>query len=123
MYMTIQRVEAAFCSLKSTLGLRPIHHQKEERTEGHLFISVLAYHSLNTIEYKLQKAGDNRKWSTIRNVLSTHQRSTAILTDEEGKVHHIRLSGKPESPHQDINRKLGIDNMPPKQISYVATRL
>jgi len=63
MYMTIQRVESAFRSLKSSLGLRPIHHQKEERTEGHLFISVLAYHLLNTVEHKLQKAGDIRTLS------------------------------------------------------------
>lgn len=123
MYMTIQRVESAFRSLKSTLGLRPIHHQKEERTAGHLFISVLAYHLLNAIEHTLQKAGDNRRWSTIRKALSTHQRSTVMFTDDEGEIHHIRLSGTPESTHQDIYRKLGIEKLPPKRTSYVATRL
>ncbi|MBT9161201.1 MAG: hypothetical protein DDT26_02505 [Dehalococcoidia bacterium] len=123
MYMTIQRVESAFRSLKSTLGLRPIHHQRADRTEGHLFISVLAYHLLNTIEHKLQKQGDNRRWSTLRTALSTHQRSTVILTDDEGKIHHLRISGTPESTHQDIYRKLAITNLPRRQLSYVATRL
>ncbi|HUM08605.1 MAG TPA: hypothetical protein VLT37_06995, partial [Acidocella sp.] len=36
-------LEAVFRSLKSELGLRPIYHSKEARTEGHLFITVLAY--------------------------------------------------------------------------------
>ena len=30
--------------LKGTLGLRPNFHQLEKRVDGHIFISVLAYH-------------------------------------------------------------------------------
>jgi len=123
MYMTILQVESAFRTLKSNLGLRPIHHQNEPRTEGHLFISVLAYHLLNAIEQELRKQGDTRRWSTIRTVLSTHQRSTVILTDNLGKIHHIRLTGTPEAAHQDIYYKLDIKQLPRKQVSYVATRL
>ena len=36
-------VESVFCSLKSELGLRPVYHRKQVRSDGHLFISVLAY--------------------------------------------------------------------------------
>ena len=32
-------LEAVFRSLKSELGLRPIHHRKPVRAEGHLFIT------------------------------------------------------------------------------------
>ncbi len=35
-------LEAVFRSLKSELGLRPVHHQRTARVEGHLFISVPA---------------------------------------------------------------------------------
>jgi transposase len=35
-------LEAVFRSLKSELGLRPVFHHKEERADGHLFITVLA---------------------------------------------------------------------------------
>lgn len=123
MYMTILQVESAFRALKSDLGLRPIHHQKSTRTEGHLFISVLAYHLLNTIEYQLRQQNDTRTWSTLKKVLSTHQRSTVILTDSDNKIHHIRLSGIPEAAHQDIYKKLDVPPLLKKQISYVATRL
>lgn len=108
LYTTLTNVESAFKSLKSDLGLRPVYHQNAERTKGHLFIAVLAYHLLINIERKLRENGDTRKWSTIRDVLSTHQRNTVILTDDDKKIHHIRVSGTPESSHTEIYRLLDI---------------
>ncbi len=35
------------------MGLRPIYHHKEERSDGHLFITVLAYQRLREISEKL----------------------------------------------------------------------
>jgi transposase len=102
LYMSLTRIEGAFRAMKSELGFRPVHHQKSERTDGHLFISVLAYHLLNSIEIEMGLAGDNRIWSTLRAELSTHQRSTVVMTSEDGSVHHIRMSGTPESEHKRI---------------------
>jgi len=111
-YHSLSRVEAAFGSLKTDLGLRPVYHHKEERCRAHLFISVLAYHLLNTIEIALKDKGCNRKWSTIRDELSTHMRTTVIMSDSEGGIHHIRLSSTPETNHQQIYDMLGIkDNL------------
>jgi len=111
-YHTLSRVEAAFSSLKADLGLRPVYHHKEDRCRAHLFISVLAYHLLNTIELALKDKGDCRKWSTIRDELSTHIRTTVIMADCEGAIHHIRLSSTPETNHQQIYDMLGIkDNL------------
>jgi hypothetical protein len=107
-YMQLSRVESSFQDLKSELGLRPIYHQTSGRTESHLFIGVLAYHILNSIEFQLKSNGDNREWKTIKEILSTHQRSTIILKGEEKKVYKIRASGKPESCHNDIYRLLKI---------------
>ena len=42
-YTTLTDVEAVFRSLKSELGLRPIYHHKPLRSEGHLFLTVIAY--------------------------------------------------------------------------------
>ncbi len=107
-YHSLSRVEAAFSSLKTDLGLRPVYHHKEDRCRAHLFISVLAYHLLNTIELALRSKGDTRKWSTIREELSTHTRTTVIMADSEGAIHHIRLSSTPEVSHQEIYDALGI---------------
>jgi transposase len=42
-YIRLTKLESAFRSLKSELGLRPIHHQKKRRINSHLFVSTLAY--------------------------------------------------------------------------------
>ena len=41
-YMQLTDVESAFRSLKSELGLRPIHHQLDQRCKAQLWISILA---------------------------------------------------------------------------------
>jgi transposase len=107
-YMRLANVEKAFRSMKSDLGIRPVLHQTAERTKAHLFISVLAYHLLISIEFELRKQGDSRSWATIREQLSTHQRNTVILTDAGNNIHHVRVSGMPEPEHQEIYRLLKV---------------
>ncbi len=110
-YMTLTRVEAAFRDLKNELGIRPIYHQTTDRTKAHLFIGVLAYHLLVSIEHTLRSHGDYREWKTIKSVLSTHQRTTVTLTDEESTVHYIRVSGTPEPEHKKIYDIFHINDM------------
>ena len=123
LYMTLTRVEEAFRCMKSDLGTRPVYHQIARRTKGHLFISVLAYHLLVNIEYKMEKAGDTRRWSTIRKVLDTHQRSTVILTDNKQRIHHVRVSGQPEPFHSQIYAYLKIKPEKEMKTYIVAKRL
>lgn len=108
LYMTLHRVEDAFRALKTDLGIRPVYHQTAERTQAHLFISVLAYHLLAVVERQLREHEDTRRWQTICKELGTHQRSTVVVTDDQDRVHHIRVSGKPEAVHRDIYKKLSI---------------
>ena len=107
-YLMLTRVEDAFKSLKTDLGMRPVYHQKAERTKAHLFISVLAYHLLNTIELKLSEKGCASKWATVRKDLSTNMRTTVILTDKDAAIHHIRVSSAPEEIHRKIYNLLEI---------------
>jgi transposase len=64
LYVMLTRIESAFRNLKSYLGLRPNNHQKEERVDGHIFISILAYHLLHSIEYTLRQKGEYSRWAT-----------------------------------------------------------
>jgi transposase len=56
-YTMLTDIEDAFRCMKSELGLRPIYHQKEVRCDGHIFITVLAYHLLHAIRFKLRQKG------------------------------------------------------------------
>jgi transposase len=123
LYMTLTMVEAAFRSIKSDLGTRPFYHQGAERTEGHLFIAIMAYHFLCNIEYKMKQKDDYRQWQTIRADLVTHQRATIIITDKKDKIHHIRVSGQPEPEHKDIYDKLGIKVNKNMKRYFIAKRL
>jgi hypothetical protein len=88
--MTLLQAEEGFCALKSTLGLRPNYHQLEGRVDGHIFISVLAYHLLTWVREKLRDQGDLRDWKTLRRLLSTHMLATTLLTLEDERVLHLR---------------------------------
>ena len=48
-YMSLTYAEDGFRALKSDLGLRPNHHRIERQVDGHIFISILAYHLLHHI--------------------------------------------------------------------------
>jgi len=119
LYMTLTNVEGAFRALKTDLGMRPVYHQNKERTEGHLFISVLAYHLLINIERRLREKQDYRKWSTIKTQLSTHRRTTIIFTDSNNEINHLRVSGIPESKQKEIYKLLDVKD-PTKRIHKLA---
>ena len=121
-YMTLSRVESAFSDLKTELGMRPVYHQLAERTKAHLFISVLAYHLLISIEHQLREKGDHREWTTIKKDLSTHQRNTIIFTDNVHRIHHIRVSGTPELVHKEIYKLLGVKNTLRRKHCLVGSR-
>jgi transposase len=118
-YNTIRDVEDAFRCMKSDLGFRPIRHHIERRSDGHLFITVLAYHILHAIRFKLRNKGIHDSWSTIRERLSMHTRNTTTLKKEDGKVIHIRKSSRPE-PHQKIiYDALNIASVPGRMVKKI----
>lgn len=114
MYMMLTQVENAFRNLKSNLGLRPNRHHKERRVDGHIFITILAYHLLHAIEFILRNQAVNTTWPSINRVLTSHTYSTITLPTVDGPVINLRKAGIPESIHQQIYNKLGVNylNLP-----------
>ena len=117
LYVMLTRIENAFRDLKSYLGLRLNYHQKKQRVDGHIFISILAYHLLHAIEHTLRQNGDHSRWVTIRRLVSTHNYSTIQLPTTNGTVINVRKAGVPEAVHIDVYNKLGVDykNLPIKK--------
>ncbi|MBT9163242.1 MAG: hypothetical protein DDT24_00146 [Chloroflexi bacterium] len=108
LYMMLTFVEEAFRCLKSDLRLRPVYHRKDRRLEGHLFITVLAYHLLVSIQRELKKKGISHRWGTIRKLLATQMRVTASMTNDKGERIYIRQTTDPEPFHFAIYRALGL---------------
>jgi transposase len=111
-YVMLTIVEDAFRCLKSELGLRPNFHHKPHRMEGHLFITVLAYHLLHYIRYKLNDADLFHRWPTIKSWLSTHRIQTTNLPRKEGGAIHIRHCTTPTLKQQDVYSALKITGVP-----------
>jgi transposase len=118
-YTMLTDIEDAFRSMKSELGLRPIYHQKQSRCDGHIFITVLAYHLLHSIRFKLRHRGIRWSWSTIRRQLSTQLRVTTAMKREDGKVIRIRKSSKAEPSHQAIYDALNLPYQPGRIVKTI----
>src|SRR3970040_519836 len=106
--MLLTRVESAFRAMKSPLAERPIFHHLERRVQTHIFLCVLAYHLLVSIEKMFLDAGVHTSWDTLRETLSTHQVATVVLPAANGDVLRIRKGSTPEQRHREIYHTLGI---------------
>ena len=111
-YSMLTQLESVFRSLKTDLGLRPVYHQIERRIEGHLFISVLAYHFVHTIRLQLKAKGISESWQTLRETLNSQQRITTTLTRRDGRAVHVRKATRPEPHQQRINEILTLSANP-----------
>jgi transposase len=110
LYNTLRGVEDAFRFMKSALGLRPVYHKKEARVDGHLFISVLAYHLIQNCMYQLKKQGVCSHWKTILGWMSTRVRVTMKANTDEGKTLYHRSTTKAEGNQPQVYKALGLSS-------------
>ena len=111
-YIMLTELESVFRSLKTDFGLRPVFHQIDRRVEGHLFISVLAYHFVHTLRLQLKAQGINDSWNTLRQTLDIQRRSTVTMQRRDGRAVHVRKASRPEPRHQTLNTILKLDPNP-----------
>ena len=106
LYNTLRGVEDAFRFMKSSLGLRPVYHQKGHRVDGHLWITILAYHLIQNCLYQLKKQGFHYHWKTIRKIMVGRVRVTMQAKTEDGKTLYHRSTTKAEGEQKEIYRAL-----------------
>ena len=94
------------------MGLRPVWHQKDHRTEGHWFITILAYPEMHVIRTCLQDYGITRSWATIRNWLSSQKRATFCQKLHGGLAVHSRVTGEPDLYQRAQYDALHLDPVP-----------
>jgi transposase len=111
-YLMLTDLEAVFRSLKSELGLRPIYHSKEARTEGHLFITVLAYQCVQLLRTRLKAKGIHDSWASLRMILSVQRRVTATFRQRDGRTLNVRKSTVAEPALLKIYQALGLNPSP-----------
>jgi len=108
LYNTLRGVEDAFRFMKSSLGLRPVYHQKEHRVDGHLWITILAYHLIQNCLYQLGKQEINHQWETILKTMRSRVRVTTKTKTEDCKTLYHRSTTKAEGEQIAIYKALGL---------------
>ena len=111
-YVTLTDLEAVFRSLKSELGLRPIFHHKEARSDGHLFISVLAYQFVQIIRTRLAHRDIHDSWDSLRKILRLQRRVTSSFKTRQGRTLNVRKASLPEAELAQIYTALALDPNP-----------
>lgn len=111
-YTMLTDLESVFRSLKSELGLRPVFHSKEDRSDGHLFITVLAYQCVQVVRTQLKAAGINGSWAGLRKTLAVQRRVTASLRRKDGRTIHVRKATVAEPALMAIYDALAINPAP-----------
>lgn len=111
-YTMLTEIESAFRSLKSELGMRPVYHQLEHRIDGHIFISIIAYHILHTIRYQLKLHGINNSWDGLRKIMAIQLRTSTTMDLKIGGTVRLRKTSRATPEQAEIYRKLGINANP-----------
>jgi len=111
-YIMLTDLEAVFRSMKSELGMRPVYHRLDSRVEGHLWITLLAYHLVHHIRLNLKNSGIHDSWDTLRKRMANHMRVTTTMRTKDNQTLHIRKASRPEGLQQLIYKALGLNQQP-----------
>jgi transposase len=113
-YNILREQESTFRCLKNDLDIRPIHHQKDENTEAHIFVGIVAYQLVHAMRSALKQQGINHSWPRIRNIMSSQTSVTTRmkLENKDGLV--LRNATRPNMEQIKIYSALKFKQTNPK---------
>ena len=123
MYILLAQIEAAFRTLKSELGLRPIYHQVEKRVEAHIFVAFLAYALSVTLRQRLAPCAPGLTPRAVLEKLATIQMLDVCLPTTDGRWLIMPRYTQPE-PEQMLllhQLHLSLPSQPPPRIKPAET--
>ncbi len=111
-YNLIREIECTNRQLKTDLNLRPIYHQRDDRSDAYLFLGMLAYWVVNTIRHQLKGKGENAYWTEIVRRMSTQKLVTTTAFNALGEKVKLRQCSEPSKQAREIYWKLGYKEAP-----------
>jgi transposase len=84
-YIQLTQIEAAFKTMKSELGLRPIYHQLGHRVEAHILVAFLAYCLLVTLKNRLQALAPGLTPRAVLEALAPMQMLDVVFPTTDGR--------------------------------------
>ncbi len=105
-YIQLTQIEAAFKTLKSELGLRPIYHQLEKRVEAHIFVAFLAYALSVTLKQRLEALAPGLTPRALLEKLATIQMLDVCFPTTDGRWLIMPRYTQPEPDQQLMLHRL-----------------
>src|ERR1700730_17195776 len=84
-YIQLTQIEAAFKTMKSELGLRPIYHQLGRRVDAHILVAFLSYALLVTLRNRLQALAPGLTPRAVLETLASIQMLDVIFPTTDGR--------------------------------------
>jgi transposase len=121
-YLQLVAVEEAFKDLKGDLAVRPIHHQKEERIEAHIFIAFVAYCLHATLRCRLRALAPGLTPRSVFDKFASVQMIDVHIPTTDGRELVLERYTEPE---RDLKLLLGelkliLPEQPPPKITASA---
>jgi len=113
------QVEEAFKNLKGDLAIRPIHHQKEERIEAHIFVAFLAYALQVTLRRRLRDLAPGLTPRAVLEKFGSVQMIDVHLPTTDGRKVIMSRYTQPEPELQILLKqlRLSLPNQPPPRVT------
>lgn len=117
-YVQLAQIEAAFKTMKSELGIRPLYHQLGHRVEAHILVAFLAYCLLVTLKNRLQALAPGLTPKAVLEKLSSIQMLDVWLptTDQRWLVMPRFTQPEPDQAILLHKLKLELPHQPPPRI-------
>lgn len=119
-YVQLTQVEAAFRSMKSELGIRPVRHQLEHRADAHILIAFLAYCLQVTLKNRLMIHAPGLSAAEVLKTLAGIQMLDVYIPTVDGRWLILPRYTQPESEARLILNKLKLD-LPAQPLPRITT--
>jgi transposase len=117
-YVQLTQIEAAFKTMKSELGLRPIYHQLGHRVEAHILVAFLAYCLLVTLKNRLHALAPGLTPRAVLETLAPMQMLDVTFPTTDGRRLVMPRYTQP-TPEQKLllhQLQLRLPDQPPPRI-------
>lgn len=117
-YIQLTQIEAAFKTMKSELGLRPIYHQLGHRVEAHILVAFLAYCLLVTLKNRLQALAPGLTARAVLEAIAPIQMLDLTFPTTDGRRLVMPRYTQP-TPEQKLllhQLRLALPDQPPPRI-------
>lgn len=121
-YVQLAQIEAAFKTMKSELGIRPLYHQLGHRVEAHILVAFLAYCLLVTLKNRLQALAPGLTPKAVLEKLSTIQMLDVWLPTTDQRWLVMPRFTQPETDQAILLHKLHLE-LPPQPPPRIKTRV